>query len=337
MRRAFSIVTATRLRFRDRSPSLIIATQTVETAMTIVSFTTVDVFTDSRFEGNPLAVLMGAEQLSSEAMQKIAAEFKYSEITFVLPPNDPANTANVRIFTPTMEVPFAGHPNVGTAYVLGQRSEIFGTPVGETLRFEEKAGLVEVTLRRTEGRVTAATIRAPEPLHVGPDVSEETIARCIGINSQTIVKSTHRPVFVSVGLSFAVAELGGLETLGAARPNLKHFQETAGPAAEGNHDFSLFVYVRSPEKPWDIRARMFAPLDNVPEDPATGSASAALAAYLVSLAPEQTILRRVTIEQGVEMGRRSIIEVDVVKKDDRVTDVLISGGCVPVMRGEISL
>lgn len=314
-----------------------IATSDWGTAMSILSFTTVDVFTANRFEGNPLAVVMGAEQLGSETMQKIAAEFKYSEITFVFPPRDPVNTANVRIFTPTMEVPFAGHPNVGTAYVLGQRREIFGKPVGDTLCFEEKAGLVEVTLRRTEGRVTAATIRAPKPLHIGPDVSEETIARCIGIDSGKIVKSNHRPVFVSVGLSFAVAELDGLETLGAARPNLAHFQEAAGPTAEGNHDFSLFVYVRAPEKPWNIRARMFAPLDNVPEDPATGSASAALAAYLVSLAPAQTINQRVTIEQGVEMGRRSIIEVDAAKKDGMVTDVWISGECVPVMRGEITV
>ncbi|PKA41909.1 PhzF family phenazine biosynthesis protein [Rhizobium sullae] len=305
--------------------------------MTILSYTTVDVFTSNRFEGNPLAVVMGAEELGTETMQKIAAEFRYSEITFVLSPRDPANTANVRIFTPTMEIPFAGHPNVGTAYVLGQQKEIFGKPVRDTLRFEERAGLVEVALRRVGGRVTAATIRAPRPLDIGAAVSEETVARCIGIDSHAILNSTHQPVFVSVGLSFAVAELDGPASLGAARPNLTHFQDAAGPNAEGNHDFSLFVYARSPEEPWTIRARMFAPLDNVPEDPATGSASAALSAYLVSLAPEQTTTRRLTIEQGVEMGRRSIIEVDVVKKDGVVTDVSISGACVPVMRGEITV
>ncbi|TCU15707.1 PhzF family phenazine biosynthesis protein [Rhizobium sullae] len=305
--------------------------------MTILSYTTVDVFTSNRFEGNPLAVVMGAEELGTETMQKIAAELRYSEITFVLPPRDPVNTANVRIFTPTMEIPFAGHPNVGTAYVLGQQKEIFGKPVRDTLRFEERAGLVEVALRRVEGRVTTATIRAPRPLDIGAAVSEETVARCIGIDSHAILNSTHQPVFVSVGLSFAVAELDGLASLGAARPNLRHFQDAAGPNAEGNHDFSLFVYARSPEEPWTIRARMFAPLDNVPEDPATGSASAALSAYLVSLAPEQTTTRRLTIEQGVEMGRRSIIEVDVVKKDGVVTDVSISGACVPVMRGEITV
>ncbi|APO76191.1 phenazine biosynthesis PhzC/PhzF-like protein [Rhizobium etli 8C-3] len=305
--------------------------------MTVLSYSTVDVFTSSRFEGNPLAVVTGAEHLSSQTMQKIAAEFKYSETTFVLPPTDPVNTANVRIFTPTMEVPFAGHPNVGTAYVLGQQQEIFGRPIGDTLRFEEKAGLVEVALRRSEGRVTGATIRAPRPLDIGAGVCEQTIARCIGIDVRAIVKSTHQPVFVSVGLTFAVGELDGLASLGAGRPNLTHFQEAAGANAEGNHDFSLFVYVRSPDEPWTIRARMFAPLDNVAEDPATGSASAALSAYLVSLAPEQTMIRRVVIEQGVEMGRRSIIEVDVVKQDGVVTDVTISGNCVPVMRGEITV
>jgi trans-2,3-dihydro-3-hydroxyanthranilate isomerase len=304
--------------------------------MNSVSFVTVDVFTPTRFEGNPLAVMTDARGLSDEAMQQIATEFGYSEVTFVLPPERPDNTALVRIFTPTMEIPFAGHPNVGTAYVLGQQAEIFGRPVGDTLRFEEKAGLVEVTLRREQGRVTAASIRAPKPLAVGQQIGEAVIARCVAIDAGAIVRTTHPPAFVSVGLTFAVAELDGLEALAATRPNLAYFQEAAGPSAEGNHDFSLFLYVRSPDRRWNIRARMFAPLDNVTEDPATGSASAALGAYLVSLAPGDDLDVRLTIEQGVEMGRRSIIEIDVVKRNGTVTDVSISGSCVPVMHGEIA-
>ncbi|MGO6907503.1 PhzF family phenazine biosynthesis protein, partial [Rhizobium ruizarguesonis] len=110
--------------------------------MNTLSYVTVDVFTSTRFEGNPLAVISDARGLCDAAMQKIATEFSYSEVTFVLPPEDAQNSACVRIFTPTMEIPFAGHPNVGTAYVLGQQAEIFGKPVGDTLRFEERAGIV---------------------------------------------------------------------------------------------------------------------------------------------------------------------------------------------------
>ncbi|MHC2574337.1 PhzF family phenazine biosynthesis protein [Rhizobium leguminosarum] len=301
--------------------------------MNTLSYVTVDVFTSTRFEGNPLAVISDARGLSDAAMQKIATEFNYSEVTFVLPPEDTQNSARVRIFTPTMEIPFAGHPNVGTAYVLGQQAEIFGKPVGDTLRFEEKAGVVEVSLKRSGGKVAAAAIRAPQPLAIGDIIAEETVAGCVSLDPGVIVSTTHAPVFASVGLNFAIAELNGLEALAAARPNLAGFQAAAGHQATSGHDFSLFLYVRTAE----IRARMFAPLDNVPEDPATGSASAALGAYLVSLAPEADMNARITIEQGVEMGRRSVITLDVAKSGGIVSDVVISGGCVSVMCGEISL
>ncbi|MCW1752499.1 PhzF family phenazine biosynthesis protein [Rhizobium acaciae] len=305
--------------------------------MNTLSYVTVDVFTSTRFEGNPLAVISDARGLSDAAMQKIATEFNYSEVTFVLPPEDPQNSARVRIFTPTMEIPFAGHPNVGTAHVLGQQAEIFGKPVGDTLRFEEKAGIVEVSLKRSGAKVAAAAIRAPQPLTIGDTIPAETITGCVSLDPGVIVDTTHAPVFASVGLNFAVAEVNGLEALATARPNLAGFQAAAGRQTTSGHDFSLFLYVRTAENPWNIRARMFAPLDNVPEDPATGSASAALGAYLVSLAPEADMNVRITIEQGVEMGRRSVITLDVVKSGGIVTDVVISGGCVSVMRGEISL
>ncbi|WP_028748239.1 PhzF family phenazine biosynthesis protein [Rhizobium mesoamericanum] len=304
--------------------------------MKTVAFTTVDVFSSTRFEGNPLAVITDARGLTDADMQNIAAEFGYSEVTFVLPPEDPANTARVRIFTPTTEVPFAGHPNVGTAYVLGRQGQVFGQAVSDSLRFEEKAGLVEVNLKRDGDDVLSASIRAPKPLTIGNAITEETIARCVAIEADDIRVANHQPVVASVGLSFVFAELANLAALGRVRPNLAYFQDAAALTAEGKHDFSLFVYVRSQEEPWTIRARMFAPLDNVPEDPATGSASAALGAYLVSLEPDADMNVSLMIEQGVEMGRRSIIRIDVVKRDGTVTDVTISGGCAPVMRGEIS-
>jgi trans-2,3-dihydro-3-hydroxyanthranilate isomerase len=303
--------------------------------MPTVDYVTVDVFTTERFAGNPLAVVPDARGLSGAQMQKIATEFNYSESTFILPPEDPENSARVRIFTPTAEIPFAGHPNVGTAYLIGQQPELFGRPVGDALRFEELAGLVEIGLTREGGKVTSATIRAPRPLELFDEISPDLIAACASIAASDVKLATHRPVQASVGLPFAMAELSSLEALGKSRPNITAFHEASARHSHPTMDFSLFLYVRDPADPWKLRARMYAPLDNVMEDPATGSASAALAAYLVTLAPEKDANVHLTIEQGVEMGRRSIIELDVVKTADVVTDVRISGRCVIVMRGSL--
>lgn len=303
--------------------------------MPTVEFVTVDVFTAERFTGNPLAVITDARDLTSQQMQKIATEFGYSESTFVLPPEDASNDARVRIFTPTLEVPFAGHPNVGTAYVLGQQPNLFGKPVGDKLRFEEKAGLVEVELKREAGIVAAASIRAPKPLEIGETVSAELVARCVAIDTANVRTDRHEPAFASVGLGFVLAELDSLDALGRALPDLATFREAVARHPGDGLGFSVFLYVRDPSRPDHIRARMFAPLDDVPEDPATGSASGALAAYLVANMAEADIRTRLTIEQGVEMGRRSIIELDVTKQQGKVTDVRISGRSVFVMRGSV--
>ncbi|MDE1996132.1 MAG: PhzF family phenazine biosynthesis protein, partial [Rhizobiaceae bacterium] len=185
-------------------------------------------------------------------------------------------------------------------------------------------------------RVTGAKIRAPGELHTRDDIAPELIARCVQIDAASVRLSTHSPTFASVGLAFAFAELDGLDTLGRARPNAAIFAEAAAFHKEDKTGFSLFLYTRSAENPWHIRARMFAPLDNVIEDPATGSASAALGAYLTSLLPEADAEIKITIEQGVEMGRRSVIGLDVRKSAGVVTDVFLSGDCVSVMRGEVS-
>ncbi|PTL85936.1 PhzF family phenazine biosynthesis isomerase [Vitiosangium sp. GDMCC 1.1324] len=171
-------------------------------------------------------------------------------------------------------------------------------------------------------------------LRLGNEVEVDLVARCASLDPAVIRTATHLPVFASVGLPFALAEVEGLDALAAARPNLAVFHEAAARHHQ-EMDFSLFLYVRERQNPWRLRARMFAPLDNVMEDPATGSASGALAAYLASLASEADSQVHVTIEQGVEMRRRSIIEVDVVKVGGAVRDVRITGRCVPVMRGSI--
>lgn len=303
-----------------------------------VTYVTVDVFTHERFSGNQLAVIPDARGLTDAQMQQIAAEFRYSEVTFVLPPENPENSARVRIFTPTMEVPFAGHPNVGTAFVLGNRADIFGKAVAHKLRFEETAGLVEAELvRNADGRVTGAGIRAPQGLTVGSEVAAETIAACAALEAGDITVETHHPIIVSVGLPFAIAQVKNLDILARACPNTAAFAAAYQTYTPAEEQFALFLYVSNPRKPLQFRARMFAPLDNVIEDPATGSASGALAAYLVSLEPESDGTYDIVIEQGVEMGRRSLISVRIVKAAGQIETVRISGDCVAVMQGVIAL
>ncbi len=299
-----------------------------------VPFVTLDVFTDRRFAGNPLAVILDARELSDGEMEQIAREFGYSETTFVLPPRDPANTANVRIFTPTTEVPFAGHPNVGTAFVLGNLGSLFGRPVGSHLRFEEKAGLVEIELARDGARATGATIQAPGPLTVGSTMPPPELAPCISLNAEDLETRHHAPVFASVGLKFILVEVKDLAVLARAAPRLEPLAVLHEAYAHEEADCAIFLYAWVGSN--HVRARMFAPLDNVPEDPATGSASAALGAYLASLDAE-TRDRHLLVEQGVEMGRRSLIHVDVETKAGRFERVRITGACVEVMRGTISL
>jgi trans-2,3-dihydro-3-hydroxyanthranilate isomerase len=308
-----------------------------EAIMTNIAYEVVDVFTTSRFGGNPLAVVLDARHLTDALMQQIAAEFGFSETTFVLPPADPQHTARVRIFTPTTEVPFAGHPNVGTAFVLARRGDVCGQPVGAQMCFEEGAGLVDISIVRAEGVVTGAAITAPRPLEVGPEVAVDLVAACASLAPEDVVIGTHAPRIVSVGLSFVVAELASRAALAQARPNLARFAETHDIVPLRDGGFSVFLYVPAPDAPWTFSARMFAPLDNVMEDPATGSASAALAAYRAALLPAQNADITMQIEQGVDMGRPSQIRLQVRKAGGAVQRVVVGGDCVPVMRGELVL
>lgn len=296
-------------------------------------YVVVDVFTKTRFGGNQLAVITDARDLSDRQMQQIANEFNFSETTFVLPPSNPRNTARVRIFTRVQEVPFAGHPNVGTAYVLGRQPDIFGTDPAPTMRFEEVAGLVEIELIRDHDLVVGASIKAPRPLEIGRSTDPALFAECLGLDSGAVVLGTHGPTQVSVGLPFVVGELD-LASLSRARPQADAF---AAAAKDGHADlggrFSIFAYARLGRGTERLRARMFAPLGGTVEDPATGSASAALGAYLAALDPRSDAGLLIGIEQGVEMGRRSEIELFVRKSRGQVEEVKITGQCVQIMRG----
>ena len=303
----------------------------------ILDYLTLDVFTDTPFGGNPLAIVPDARSLDGSKMQRIAAEFNYSETVFILPPPEASDCiATVRIFTPVNELPFAGHPNVGTAFYLARRGELFGRPVGDGFRFAQKAGSVECRIRRTSDRI-AASIAAPCPLEVGEAVDPAVVAACASLNPAVVSSANHAPVFASVGLPFAVAELGSLADLAQARPNGTAFAEADQRYHNPDDHFPLFLYVRVDGDPFTLRSRMFAPLSNIPEDPATGSASAALCAYLASLLPDSEGELAFTLDQGVEMGRPSRIEVTVEKHGATLGPVRIGGTCVEMMQGRLSI
>ncbi len=302
-----------------------------------VPYVVVDVFTRTRFGGNPLAVITDGRGLSDTEMQLIAREFNFSETTFVLPPEMPGNTARVRIFNRTQEMPFAGHPNVGTACVLGRQQGLFGGQPGRVMRFEEPAGLVEVRLLPDEGGQAGATITAPQQLAVGESIDPAVIAACIQLKQDNVRLERHLPCPVSVGVPFIVAEVTA-EGLSNAQPDVKAFRNAA--LRDGRLDstsrFSLFIYTRADDGT-RLRARMFAPLSGTFEDPATGSASAALAAFLATLDPRPDGEVAFAIEQGVEMGRPSEIALRVQKSQGEARRVDISGRCVEVMKGDLAV
>jgi trans-2,3-dihydro-3-hydroxyanthranilate isomerase len=285
-------------------------------------FVTVDVFTDTRFGGNPLAVFPDANGLSDSEMQSLANEFNLSETTFVLPPKDPANTARVRIFNRTAEMPFAGHPNVGTGWVLAQQ----GRAANGTLRFEEIAGLVEVQVAPD-----AVTIAAPQALSLDREMPVDLLAGCVGVASADVVVKNHQPVIASVGNPFVVAEVTG-EALTRATPVFDGFRQAVARFGDlGGGRLSIYVYAHNGQR---LRARMFSPLSGTVEDPATGSAATPLACLLLSLGGQAE--GRYEIVQGVEMHRPSRLLCTARRTADGIR-ATVGGSCVPVLKGEVSL
>ena len=298
------------------------------------AFETVDVFTEAQFGGNPLAVFPDARGLSSAAMQSLAAEFNLSETTFVLPPENKANTARVRIFNRMAEMPFAGHPSIGTAFVLARA----GLTTGNTLRLEVPAGIVAVTLERdVDGTVVGGRLEAPQPLSVGATVAADTVAACLGLRPADMVTATHQPTVASVGNSFVIAEVSE-DALGRCVPDLRAFKAAAAEVPELNGRFPVLVYAghaagHETGPGMVLRARMFSPISGTVEDPATGSANAPLGALLLSLRSDDSI--RFTVLQGVEMGRPSRLDVSALRGQDGIR-ASVAGRCVPMFRGEFA-
>lgn len=293
-------------------------------------FVTLDVFTDARFGGNPLAVFPDARGLTDEEMQAIAAEINYSETTFVLPPVDPGHTARVRIFNRVSEMPFAGHPNVGTAVVLAG----LGRDAAGWLRFEEPAGLVSVHVERgADGAIAAAHVDAPRPLELGRELAPADVAGCVGLTVEDLVLDAHPPSFASVGLPFCFVEVRR-EALTRARPDLGAFRVIAERLPDGAERLPVHLYAHVDRATGRLATRMFSPLSGTVEDPATGSANAALAAFLLHLEGGDEAVFDVV--QGVEMGRPSRLAASAWRAPDGVR-ARVGGGAAPVFEGVLRL
>ncbi|MBV9531271.1 MAG: PhzF family phenazine biosynthesis protein [Bradyrhizobium sp.] len=296
-------------------------------------YITVDVFTDRAFGGNPLAVVLDAERLSSAQMQAIAREFNYSETTFVLPPRETGHDAQLRIFTVTAELPFAGHPNVGSAFVVATQA----ARAPARLTFEEGAGLVAIEILVESGKVVGAELAAPQPLKRSAQFSAEQVASLISLSAVDIRTDHHPPQVVSVGMPFLVAELNSREALRQARPDAAAFARTLPRDGAS----AIYFYTRdvpAAEAPCDLQARMFFPgASGLTEDPATGSATVATAALLAELDPAQDGELRLAIGQGFDLGRPSLLLTRVVKREGKVSSAHVGGRCVQLMQGTLWL
>lgn len=288
-----------------------------------------DVFTDQRFGGNQLAVLPDARGLNSAQMQQIAREFNFSESTFVLPP-EKGHTRKVQIFTPSREVPFAGHPNIGTAFVLATCSELEEFDNSTGLVFEEKAGLVGISIRRCDEGKVSCELKAPQSLSLGEVLPVGIVADAVSLSESDINTDTHPPMLASVGLPFVMVELRDRSVLEKASINADGFEQIAALGVMPD----IHLYVQSHDE-FDIRARMFAPHDGVPEDPATGSANCALAGLLGHFHPSDTGMFDWQIAQGVEMSRPSLLKARVEKLNGKVLSTWIGGNSVLVSEGYI--
>ena len=290
-----------------------------------------DVFTDQRFSGNPLAVVPEAEGLSERLMQQIAREFNFSETTFVFPPEH-GQTRKVRIFTPVREIPFAGHPNIGTAFVLAHDGALSNIDSGLEVVFEEAAGFVPISINKRDDGLISCELNAPEPLWLGKTVSKRVIANILNLDAGDILCNTHEPQEASVGLAFLFVEIASHEAMKKAKINLEALSVLSDQGVVPH----IHLYFQSHDE-FDVRVRMFAPLDGVLEDPATGSANCALVALLSHFNPATEGDFNWRISQGAEIGRPSVLNGRTEKREGGITGVWIAGNTVLVSEGILQL
>lgn len=299
-----------------------------------VRYLTLDVFTDTPFGGNQLAVFPDATGIPEGALMNICREFNFSETTFCYPPDDPANTRKVRIFTPGAEVPFAGHPTVGTAAALALCEGALPEGHGR-FRFEMGVGIVTVDVRVESPRRAWAELSVAKLPEVGPHAPTiNTLAEILSVEASDLMGGAMSPQAVSCGLPFLIVPLKSLKALAASRIRMDRWEQTLQRfwAPE------VLVVARDPEQGehhW--RARMYAPGLRVPEDPATGSAIAAFGGWLAMKEPKADGSFAWSVDQGIEMGRPSRLDVSADKIGGQVTAVRVAGRAVLMSEGRLRI
>ena len=292
-------------------------------------FVTLDVFTTRPHAGNPLAVVLDSEGLDSAAMQAIAREFNLSETVFVAPPANPAHRAAIRIFTPGQELPFAGHPTVGTAVLLALRDAAEGQ-AADRLVLEEKVGLVPCAITLGNARSARATFTLPKlPEQIAQPIADVALAEALGLEAADLGFEDHRPSAFSAGIAYTMVPASGREAIAKARV-AGTFAQVMAAAPNGN----AFVYCRETEEAGHhYHARMFWPEAGVTEDPATGSAVAAFAGAIMAFDRPGDGTHRFVIEQGYEMGRPSQIELTLTVAGGALASATIGGAAVVMSEG----
>jgi trans-2,3-dihydro-3-hydroxyanthranilate isomerase len=292
-----------------------------------------DVFTDTPLAGNPLAVVLDSAGLDAPRMQSMAREFNLSETVFVFDPHNPVNSARIRIFTPLKELPFAGHPTVGTAALLAElraADYLKNQEVGVVL--EETIGTVSCTVRRSQQKTTHAHFNLPAlPKIYGAASAKDKIAAALGLAESDLGFAAHEPSLYSAGLPTVLIPIKDLRTIAAAKPNLGLFEEAFGEAAVYLYTYETFDIANH------YHARMFAPHLGVFEDPATGSSAAALAGALMAFQNPGDGEHMIRIEQGVEMGRPSLIVLGLSVEGGNLQSASIGGPAVIVGEGTLRL
>ena len=298
-------------------------------------YCTADVFTDAPFGGNQLAVFPDARGIPEHRLLDVAREFNYSESTFVFPPDDPKHTRRVRIFTPDCEIPFAGHPTVGTAHVLAAIGDVTLTGDSTNIVLEEGVGPVPVRIVSSNGVPTFCELSVAKlPESIGTPPARDALARVLSLEVDDLLDGDWGAEAFSCGLPWLYIALRDIDAVRRARVRTDVWEQVF--AGTSPADISVFA-LGGDRVGSDIHARVFVPSMSIPEDPATGSAAAALGGYLGARFSQADGTRRWRIEQGFEMRRPSILELEVDFANSAVSGVRVGGGTVLVCEGTMEI
>ena len=302
-----------------------------------LKFHTLDVFTTRKFSGNPLAVVLGADDLTMEQMQAITKEFNLSETTFVMKPENPANTAKVRIFFPGGEMPFAGHPTLGTAVLLAELNSKPGCTISTEIRLELKAGLTPVKVTRIAEQCSGIFTAPIVPFIVDvPLPSVSATAKALNLELEDIGFDGHAITSLEGGPRFFYVPVKTRAALEKSQVREPYWSDLIKPLGSGVD--AAYLYTRGGDGPnVSFRARMYSPTGGIPEDPATGSATALLAAQLLKAENLKDGTHSWQLEQGYEMGRPSDLRLEADVKSAKLIAVRVGGSAVRMMSGEIDL